>query len=209
VKLKSLVCLAAFVAAGYAHGQALENGTHYRLISPAQSTSSDSGKIEVAEFFQYGCPGCYSLEPHVNEWKTNLMPEGVNLVRVHVVWSPLARLHAQAFYAAEALGKLEEIHPAFFDEFHRARNTLDTEQKLAEFFGRFGVSADAFNSAFKSFAVHTKLQRAEELTRRYGVSETPTLVVQGKYATEGRMMSSYGSWFETINRIVEMERAAQ
>jgi thiol:disulfide interchange protein DsbA len=201
--------LAAFVVAGYAHSQDLKNGTHYRLISPAQATSSDSDKTEVAEFFQFGCPGCYALEPHINEWKSNLMPDGVNLVRVHVVWNPLASLHAQAFYAAEALGKSEEIHQAFFDEFHKNGNTLDSEKKLAEFFGRFGVSADAFDGAFKSFAVHAKLQRAEELTRRYGVSETPTLVVQGKYLTEGRMMSSYGNWFETINRIVAMERAAQ
>ena len=208
MKLRSLVCLAAFAAAG-AQAQELENGTHYRLISPAQPTSAAAGEVEVTEFFQYGCGGCFQIEPHLTAWRESRKPDHVNLVRVHVVWNPLARLHAQAFYAAEALGKSEEMNAAFFDEIHRNGNSLETEAKLAEFFGRFGVEGEEFERAFGSFSVHAKVQRADELTRRYRVAETPTLIVAGKYLTTGAHAGSYDNWFEIVNRLAAAEHGEQ
>jgi thiol:disulfide interchange protein DsbA len=203
-----MVYLAALAVAGSAHTQDLQNGVDYNLISPAQPTSSESYEIEIAEFFQYSCPGCYAIEPYVQQWQSS-KPDDVSLVRVHVVWNPLSRMHAQAFYAAEALGKSEEMHALFFDEFHQKGNTLETEAKLAELFARVGVDREAFEGAFKSFAVHTKLQRADELTRRYRVAATPTLIVQGKYSTVGSLAGSYANWFQTIDRLIETERAAR
>ncbi len=184
-----------------------QEGTHYQRLTPAQSTSSPADKVEVAEVFMYSCPACFSFEPFVQEWERT-KPDYVNLVRIPAAWNPLARIHAQAFYTAEALGKLEEMHDAFFREIHVERNLLDNQNALRAFFGRFGVDADTFNQTFESFAVHTKLRRADDLIRRYRVSATPTVVVNGKYVTTGSQAGSYEAWFDIIDELAASERSA-
>ncbi|HEY8521006.1 MAG TPA: thiol:disulfide interchange protein DsbA/DsbL [Gammaproteobacteria bacterium] len=183
-----------------------QEGTHYTRLSPAQSTSSSADKVEVAEVFMYSCPGCFAFEPYVKAW-VEKAPDHVNFVRIPAVWNDLARLHAQAYYTAEALGKVEEMHQPFFDEIHRNRNLLDSKDKLRSFFGRFGVSAEQFDSTFDSFAVHTKLRRADELVRRYRVGATPTVVVNGEYVTMGANVRSYEEWFDVIEELVAREQA--
>ena len=205
MKLKSLLVASVLIVPGLAHAQELAEGTDYRLLSPAQPTISGTDKVEVAEFFQYGCGGCYQLEPHLEAWAESGKPDNVELVRVHVAWNALAKLHAQAFYTAQALGKADEINAAFFAEIHRNRNSLETEAKLAAFFEDFGVSREDFTKTFNSFSVHTNVQRAEELTRRFRVSQTPTLIVEGKYVTEGGLAGSYANWFEIINQLAALE----
>jgi len=207
VKFRTLSCVAALAIAGSAQSQELQEGVDYNLISPAQPTSSPATQVEVAEFFQYSCPACYAFEPHLNAWLADGKPESVNFVRVHIVWNPLARMHAQAYFTAEALGKSNEMHAAFFEEYHVKGNSLDTDDKLAEFFGRFGVSREAFENAFGSFGVHTSLQRADQLARRYRISGTPELIVNGKYSTDVTMAGSYTKFFENVNKLVATEQA--
>ncbi len=143
----------------------LRDGTHYESITPRQPTSTDGEMIEVAEVFMYSCPHCLTFEPFVEEWNRG-NADYINFVRIPAAWNALAELHAQAFYTAEVLGKLEDMHSAFFQEFHVNRNTLDTKDKLSEFFARFGVDEDTFSSTFESFAVGTRLQRAKDLVAR-------------------------------------------
>ena len=164
-----------------------EMGAHYLRLSPTQPTSSNPDQIEVCEVFWYGCAHCNALDPLVERWREQ-KPDYVSFVRVHAVWNPTLQLHARAFYTAEALGKGAEMHTEFFREIHERRNGLDTEAKLQEFFGRFGVDAAAFKSAFDSFAVQARLQRADELSRRYRISSVPTIIVNGKYTTEPAMV---------------------
>jgi thiol:disulfide interchange protein DsbA len=129
-------------------------------------------------------------------------------VRVPAPWNPAATLHARAYYAAEALGKTEEIDGDFFAEIHTNRNMLDTEAKLAALFAKHGVDEATFKSTFNSFAVNAKLKRAEELVRRYRVQSTPTVVVNGKYSTTGTMAGSYEAWFAIIDDLAAREHTA-
>ena len=184
-----------------------EAGKHYTVISPAQPTSTDSGKVEVAEIFMFGCPGCFGFEPHIQRWLGS-KADYINFVRIPAPWNPAAVLHARAYYTAEALGKTEEIDNAFFTEIHVNRNMLDTEAKLADFFEKHGVDEATFKSTFNSFAVNAKLKRAEELIRRYRVQSTPTVVVNGKYLTGGQMAGSYENWFAIIDDLAAREHAA-
>lgn len=183
-----------------------QNGVQYQRLSPTQPTSSGPDQVEVAEFFMYSCIHCYNFEPFVQQWLAE-KPDYVNFVRVPTVWNATVRLHAQAFYAAQALGKGEEMHAPFFREMHVANNYLQTKDAMADFFGRFGVSADEFDGAFESFAVHTKLQRADELARRYRVDATPTIVVNGKYRTNATMAGGYDKLLELINALAAAEHA--
>ena len=182
-----------------------QNGTHYQRLSPAQPTSSGPDQVEVAEFFMYSCIHCYNFEPFVQDWVSS-KPSYVNFVRVPTVWNPLVRLHAQAFYAAEALGKGEEMHGPFFREMHVNGNYLDSEDAMADFFEDFGVSDADARGALNSFAVHAKVQRADELARRYRVTSTPSIVVNGKYLTNATMAGGYPALLELINELAASER---
>jgi thiol:disulfide interchange protein DsbA len=202
------------VAAPYAAAQTsvsadeLRSGQDYRAIDPAQPTSTEAGMVEVAEVFQYSCPACFRSEPLLEQWASQ-KADYVNFVRLPAAWNAMGEVHARAFYTAEALGKLDEMHQAFFNEIHVERNLLETEAKLAEFFGRFGVDEETFKKTFSSFSVHTKVQRANDLIRRYRVLATPNIVVNGKYVTDGSMAGSYDRWFAIIDALAEREQQSQ
>lgn len=211
-----IACLLATVAAAFstaalaqqAASEEFVEGRHYQRLSPAQPTLTDDAKVEVAEIFMYSCPACYSLEPHLKRWISE-KPENVTFVRIPASFNPMAKIHAQAYYTAQALGKLEEIDAPFFEEIHQKRNLLETEAKLADFFERFGVDEETFKKTFNSFAVHTNVQRADELVRRYRVPGTPAIVVEGKYLTNGSMAGSYEGWFAIVNHLAELEAPTQ
>ncbi len=181
-----------------------QQGKHYQRLTPTQPTSSSPEQVEVAEVFWYGCSHCYNFDPYVERWLTR-KPDEVNFVRIPAVWNPLVKFHARAFYAAQALDKESVMHTAFFREIHLNGNALDTEAKLIDFFGNFGVSADDFSAAFNSFAVHTKLQQAETLARRYRVTSVPLVVVNGKYTTSATMTGGYDTLMEVIDELVLLE----
>lgn len=180
-------------------------GTHYSRLSPAQPTSSNPDQVEVTEVFWYGCPHCRDFDPLLEQWR-EAQPGYVNFVRVPAVWNPLLQLHARAFYTAEALGKGAEMHAEFFREIHERNNRLDSEAALQAFFARFDVDAAAFKTAFDSFAVQTKLQRADELNRRYRIESVPTIVVNGKYTSDAPTVGSYEELLELVDELVAAER---
>jgi thiol:disulfide interchange protein DsbA len=182
-----------------------ELGVHYLRLSPTQPTSSNPDQVEVCEIFWYGCAHCNAFDPMLEQWRQT-KPDYVNFVRVPALWDAELQLHARAFYTAEQLGKGEEMHTAFFSEIHERGNRLDTEAKLQEFFGRFGVDAAAFEAAFDSFAVQAKLQRADELNRRYRIGSVPTIVVNGKYTTDAPMVGSYEELLELVDELAAAER---
>ena len=132
-----------------------EAGKHYTVLSPAQPTSTDAGKVEVAEVFMFGCGGCFNFEPHIQRW-LGKKADYVNFVRIPAPWNAAAVVHARAYYTAEALGKVEEIDGDFFNEIHTNRNMLETEAKLAALFAKHGVDEATFKNTFNSFAVNAK-----------------------------------------------------
>lgn len=186
--------LRPLAAAGFVEGR------HYRRLSPAQPTNSSPNRVEVAEFFMYDCPACNELEPFVQTWLRD-KPDFISFVRLPTAWNDARELHARAFFAAEVLEVGEEIHLPFFREIHINGNPLDSRASLAAFFGRYGVSETEFFEAFDSFAVHTRLSQAAALERRYGIDETPSFVVNGKYRTSVAMA---GGSYEDLLRLVSL-----
>jgi thiol:disulfide interchange protein DsbA len=183
-------------------------GKHYSRLSPTQPTSSSPDKVEVAEIFWYGCPHCYALDPALKSWVAS-KPEYVSFVRVPVVWSDVAKTHARAFYTADALGKIGAMHDAMFREIHEKHDLLDTEDKLRAFFGTFAVDAPTFENAYNSAGVRTKLQRADELDRRYRVASVPTIIINGKYATDVDMAGGTEQLFALIGELAASERSGK
>ncbi|MFQ5993506.1 MAG: thiol:disulfide interchange protein DsbA/DsbL [Acidiferrobacterales bacterium] len=155
-------------------------GKHYaRLPTPPAATGNE--KIVVREFFWYGCPHCYALEPYLERWLTSV-PADVEYVRTPGVarrWLP----HAQAYYSFEALGITEKVHKDFFDAIHKDGKQLNDEVSIAEFVSKYGVDGDSFHKAFNSFGVRTQVEKAKRLNFRYGIDSVPSITIDGRYKT--------------------------
>ena len=174
-----------------ASGRVWEQGKQYDVIAGQQSVSTGSGKVEVLEFFWYGCPHCYRLEPHLVLWNRQLRPEGVDFIRVPSTsrssgsHAALARL----FFSLKELGR-EDLHDAVFDTIHRLGNPLynadeaRTFQLQLEFAQSHGIAGEDFTRAYHSPSVDADLKSAAELIKRYHIQEVPTLVVNGRYLTD-------------------------
>ena len=125
------------------------------------------------------------------------------------VWNPVLQAHAKAYYTAETLGVLDQVHTEIFREIHVNRNNLSDNDSLQTFFARYGVMPDNFDQTFESFAVFTKMQRADELSRRYKIASVPTVVINGKYVTDAGMAGDYPSLLRLVNELIIKERSEQ
>lgn len=180
-----------------------QEGVDYELVSPAQPTA-DPTKVEVIEAFWYGCPHCYRFQPYIERW-LQTKPDNVDYIRLPAVLNESWALATQAYYTEEALGITDKIHIALFDAIHRDKRRLDTKKDLMKFFGEHGVSEDQFNNAFDSFSVESKVQRARQMTRRYGIDGTPSVIINGKYRTGPGMARSYERLIDVMNFLVAQE----
>jgi thiol:disulfide interchange protein DsbA len=167
------------------------------------------GEVEVLELFWYGCPHCFRFEPYLAKWLPNA-PSAMLFRQQPAVLSPRWAPAAQAFYTAEALGVLPQIHHALFDGIHVSGNRAlaSDREAIAKLFAQQGVSADDFNQAWDSFAVRGKLRRAEQFTQRSGIQGVPTILVQGKYMTDGSSAGSYENLIKVIEHLVAKETGA-
>ena len=187
-------------------------GKHYYRMVPTQPTVGGADKIEVAEFFWYGCPHCYDFEPYINRWDEG-KPAGVRFVRIPAMWNGVLKLHAQLYYTEEVLvrnGVIKDgaaFHEAVFQEYHRRGNRLMNEAAIQKLFERFDVSAAEFERTWSSFEVAQKLRVAEDLARRYSIANVPTVVVNGKYRTGGSEAGSYPNLLEIIDELIARESA--
>ncbi len=201
---KNTLCIVLLVFGFIAHSVAEEQT--YEVLSQAQPTQNPD-KIEVIEFFWYGCPHCYSFEPILAEWLKN-KPENVEFIRQPAVFNRLWELHAKAYFTAEALGVLDKVHADFFDTIQNKHQKLADKDKLAEFFAAHGVDKTAFEEAYDSFLVDAKLRQARAMAPRYGVTGVPTVIVNGKYKVTARLAKSQQNMIKVINDLIKMESAA-
>jgi thiol:disulfide interchange protein DsbA len=171
-----------------------QEGVNYTRLVPAQPTAVPAGQVEVLEFFWYACPHCYAIDPLVESWKKT-KPAYVSFSRVHVMWNEAHRSLARLYYTLESLGKLDQLHGEVFKEIHVIGNPLvasdpnnaaESERLQTAFVKKFGVSEDDFKKAYRSFAVDTALQRADQLVQRYRIDGVPTFVVNGKFVADVR-----------------------
>jgi thiol:disulfide interchange protein DsbA len=184
----------------------LKEGGNYKLIQPAVPPSSPPGKVEVVEVFWYACGHCYLLEPKLETWARTGKAPYVDFVRQPATWNEVLKTHARVFYTAELLGKLPQLHADIFREINLKGNRLDNPESIEAFFVSHGVPKADFQKAFSSFAVESKLRRADDLNRRYRITGTPTVIVNGKYMTDVGMAGSEENLFEVVNALAAKEK---
>ncbi len=204
--LKSLLVSALLVAAttAWAADEFVE-GRNYQLVTPAQpTTTKGTGKVEVVELFWYGCPHCYAFEPTLSKWlKTKA--DYIEFIRIPAVFAANWEIHARAYYAAEKLGVLDKIHQPLFDALHEQKRSLFTVDELTEFFAEHGVPAADFKSAYESFEVDTKARRALALTRAYGISGVPSVIINGKYRSGAQFTGNFENLLKLVDFLADKE----
>ncbi|MGR9108950.1 MAG: thiol:disulfide interchange protein DsbA/DsbL [Gammaproteobacteria bacterium] len=184
----------------------VSKGEGFAKIVPPQPTQ-DRDKVEVIEFFWYGCPHCYSFEPFINEWAQNL-PANVQLIRQPAIFSSKWEPGARAYFVAEALGVVDKVHEAIFDAIQKEHRPLDSEEQLADFFAEHGVAKEDFHEAYNSFIVATRMRQAESMPERYGVTGVPAVIVNGKYRSNGTLGKTYPGLIAVMNGLIQIESEA-
>ncbi len=183
------------------------DGPFGKLDPPVPTDTA--GKIEVIEFFWYGCPHCAKVEPYAEAWEKRL-PADVLFRREHIVWPGRAQTqsHAQLFATLRILNLVGKHQQAVFDAVHKERIDFQNPQATSDWAARRGIDQARFESTVKSFGVHTMVARMKALTGTYKIEGVPTFVINGKYVTEPHRAGGERQVFEVIDRLVAQERAA-
>lgn len=194
--------------AGVAQADEFVEGRDYARLAQEQPAAG-KGKVQVVELFWYGCPHCFSFDPYVAKWQES-KPDYVEFVHMPAIFSNKRwKLHAAAFYTAEVLGVLDKVHVPMFKALHEQKRKLASEAEIADLFAQHGVSKEEFDKTINSFAVQAKVRRAADMTRRYGITGVPVIIVNGKYRVDGPMAKSYENMIRIVNALVKKEAEAE
>ncbi len=174
-----------------------------RLDPPRPVASGD--KIEVIEFFYYGCPVCYELEPALARWYFN-SPGTVALRRVPALSSDNWDHFAKLFYALEAVGQLGRLHWPVYDQFHFDGVKLNEEATMLSWVSKNGIDKEKFLNAFSSPEVAAKLVSARQMIHTYDIKGVPSIVVDGKFMTSARMTGGTRELMQVLAQLVELAR---
>jgi protein dithiol oxidoreductase (disulfide-forming) len=197
--LASALALLAFDAPAQ-----IQAGREYQRLDPPRATAA-GGRIEVIEFFYYGCPVCYETQPHLTRWLATAS-EFVAIRRVPALsseaWEPLAKL----YYALESLGQVERLHWPVYDSIHFEDVRLAGESVMADWAARNGVVRERFAQAYASPEVAAKVAQARELLKAYDVRAVPTFIVDGKFLTSARLAGGTQQVVQVLDQLVGLAR---
>lgn len=177
----------------------------YTELKQQQPAETNTGKIEVIEFFWYGCPHCYNLEPTLEPWLKKL-PPNVEFVRLPTIFNERWQHDAVIYYTLDAMSLLAKLHRPLFDAIHRDGLRTDNQQALAEWLRKQGVDDKRFFDTMKSMGVDTRVRRAAHLTVAYRINGTPAFAVAGRYTVSAEQGRSQQGMLDTVDYLVGLAR---
>lgn len=181
-----------------------QQGNGYQTITPPVETRS-AEKVEVLEFFWFGCPHCFRFEPVINTW-AETKPDHVSFVREAPPLNPRWLPHSQAYYASRVLNVEEAFFEPFFNEIHLRKNALNSQKSIAKFAENLlDIDAELFIKTMNSFEVDMHVRRSMKLAQGAGVRSVPSILVNGKYLTSGSLAGSNYEVINVINSLVALE----
>ena len=207
--LKTLmVAVAGLSLSAAVSAQELVEGQHYEVLDEPVETQVDEGQIEVLEVFWFGCPHCYRLQSHVNEWYETL-DDDVTIEKMPATMGGDWNTHANAFYAAKELGIEEDLHADFFDAIHQDERSLTDEDEIAAFFTDYGVSEEEAKEALTAFNVRSNVNKANSRMRDMRLMGVPALVVDGRYVVTPSSAGSLENMPNIADALVDQVREAR
>ena len=212
---------AAFAQAPASNTQWVEGKNYFRIDTP--QPTPNPAKVEVTEVFSYACPVCWRFLPYADRIAQSL-PSNAYMDYLPVSFNPVEDfpVFQRAFYAAQALGIEAKTHDAMFKAIHapggelatynaatgRLKNPLPDINDIAKWYAQYGVKPADFIATANSFAVNTKMKRADALVQAYGVTGTPTMVVNGKWRYDMASAGGPEQVVELTKYLVAREAAA-
>jgi protein dithiol oxidoreductase (disulfide-forming) len=201
--LAGLALATAGAPPAWGQAAAVEGRDYVRLNT--QVPVPAGGKIDLIEFFSYGCPHCYSFEPALDAWLKKL-PADVAFRRVPATFNAPFEGFAKVYYALEALGLVEQMHKRVFAAIHVQRQRLDKEADLAAFVQSAGADSTKFIEAYKSFGVATKVRQAKQLAEGYKIDGVPALGIHGRFFTSGSLAGSHEKALGVADQLIQRAR---
>jgi len=198
-KLIGLPLLVMLFLPLFGHAEFLEDVEYKRLNPQPVETGS---KIEVREFFWYGCPHCFSMEPSIEKWRKSI-PKNAQFVRTPAVFNEQWAVHARAYYAFETLGITAKIHKDLFYALHAEKRPLNNADSLAAFVAEKGGDRQAFLDAYNAFGMPAMLDRALQAARAYNIDSVPTLIVDGKYMTNANIAGGFDRAMQVVDFLIK------
>jgi thiol:disulfide interchange protein DsbA len=196
-----ILSLATLLITDVPSGEFVE-GEHYTLLETPRRIRGD--KIEVMEFFSYGCIHCYNLDDDLEDWVEDHQ-DRITFVRTPVVTNPLWQNYGRAYYAMIELGMLEQNHVRLFRELHDGKKVLSSASSLGELLASGEVTQQSFETAYASFAVNQQIARADVLARRFKIASVPGLVVNGKYLVKSSRTIGLGRMLDVVDYLINKE----
>jgi thiol:disulfide interchange protein DsbA len=198
-----VVALIAGPAGWPAYGRPRQAGVDYTPLAPPQSVAAAEGRIEVTEFFWYGCPHCYRFKPLLNAW---LARQGADVehVRVPAVFNERWAHDAAIFYALQSLGLVERLHGPLFDAIHRDGLRTDNGAALGRWLTSRGADAARVVELMRSFGVQAKVRRAAHRGTAHRIEGTPAMAVHGRFTVNGNR--GHEAMLETVDELLRRVR---
>ena len=199
--------LVALPVAAQAQAQSYKEGSDYLVLDKPAPTEAPAGKVEVVEFFWYGCPHCNSFEPQLEAW-LKTAPKNVAFRRAPVSFRPDFEPHQRLYYVLEGMGKLDELHKKVFYTIHVEKQPLNSAQLVAAWAEKQGIEPAKFAEMYNSFSVSTKVRKATQLQDSYKVDGVPALGVAGRYYTSSTQAKSMDRALLIATHLVALPRKA-
>ena len=204
-KFIQLLLLVAAVAPGVSQAKYLRD-IDYRVI-PRQPVVTGR-KVEVREFFWYGCPHCFHMEPILENWLKTL-PADAQFVRTPAIFNPAWAPEARAFFTFQALGITDRVHAAFFRAIHVKHEDMNNVNNVVLFLKKYGISPEKALDTYNSFSVDADVRRTRSMEVPYGIDSVPTFVVDGRYITNPAIAGGERRCLRIVSYLIKMSAAHQ
>ena len=199
----ALIVLVLSLFCSFAFSKDYQEGRHYELIEPLPTRNPE--KIEVIEFFWFGCGHCFSLEQLIKDWKSEVSSE-VDFFRLPVVWNAQTKTHAKLFFATETL-RVPEAIQGIFSAIHYNRKMMLSDKEIIPFFQGYGIQEDKYLAATNSFGLKNNLRKAELFAFKYGIKGVPAFIVNGKYKVSATREIGTEDLLDVVNYLIEKEQS--
>jgi thiol:disulfide interchange protein DsbA len=196
--------LAPVIPIAHAQPKTPVAGTDYREVKPPQPVETGN-KIEVLEFFWYGCPHCASFEPDLETWRKKLAAD-VEYRRLPVAFDAGRTNHTKIYYALEQVKRVDDLHRKVFAVMHGQRKPMLDPNEIADFMAANGIDRKLWLDTFNSFGVATQTSRAAKLWEAYKLEGTPAVAIDGKWITAPSMVGSRAGTLPVMDYLIGRAR---
>ena len=200
----ALIALGSFATAAHAQAGAPVEGTHFTRVEPPVPQAAPT-KIEVLEFFSYGCTHCSAFEPAIEAWARKV-PADVAFQRVPVPFLANAENFMRTYYALETMGQVSALQRKVFAAIHVERQRLDKPADIVALVNANGVDGAKFLDVFNSFSVASSVTRAKKLAATYKLESVPALAVQGRYMTSPAQAGGTDQALAVVDYLIQRAR---